>query len=523
MTRHNRWSAALVALATCGAAACGSGDDGPGASGPATTEPPATSAAQAPTTTAAATTASTPVPQSMPEWESLWEAERAAMVEKIEANGWGRSPDGKTLVGPAGFSIDLGQCPQGWDDTEGLTDTEIRIGYVLPQSGILAESAAGGQAGDALYRYYADQGAFSDVNGKTRQVDVIMRDDAYDPARTIPLVDELIDSEKVFLIETVGSAPTLKTYDKLSERCIPQPLPASGHPGMGDPVNHPWTTSSSISYSTEAVLWGAFIEQRLDEFGGKVKVASLKINNDFGAAYDSGFEAFLASSDHKDDIEYVSETSEATAPTIKELMTSIAAEDPDMFIAMTVGTQCGQAITEAAENGMKDATEYKFLSSACKASGPVTEDKVGEASDGWWSVGGGLKDIESPASDDDPFIVAARQFVTDAGYDYHSPSMNLGLYYNWTIAQAMMIAGQLDGGLSRSNLILVLRSMDMTNPMLLPGLDFNMNGNEDAFLLEGSDIAVWDAETQAWVLDSITDISGRTPLCAWDQATSRCE
>ena len=86
----------------------------------------------------------------------------------------------------------------------------------------------------------------------------------------------MIDSEKVFLIETAGTAPTLKTYDKLNQRCIPQPLPATGHPAVGDPVNHPWTTSAGISYTTEAVIWGAFIEQHLSEFGGKAKVAALE-------------------------------------------------------------------------------------------------------------------------------------------------------------------------------------------------------------------------------------------------------
>src|SRR5690606_17762779 len=98
-------------------------------------------------------------------------------------------------------------------------------------------------------------------------------------------VDELIDSEKVFAVETAGTPSTMRTYDKLNQRCIPQPLPASGHPAFGDPVNHPWTTSSSISYATEAVIWGAFIDQRLDELGDEVTVASLRMNNDFGASY----------------------------------------------------------------------------------------------------------------------------------------------------------------------------------------------------------------------------------------------
>ena len=52
-----------------------------------------------------------------------------------------------------------------------------------------------------------------------------------------------------------------------------------------------------------------------------------------------------------------------------------------------------------------------------------------------------------------------------------------------------MIAGQLHGGLTRTNLMLAQRAMDMTNPMFtLPGVKFNMNGNKDAYLLEGSDL-----------------------------------
>ena len=36
---------------------------------------------------------------------------------------------------------------------------------------------------------------------------MVLKDDGYDAARTIPLVDELIDSVKVFAIETAGSPP----------------------------------------------------------------------------------------------------------------------------------------------------------------------------------------------------------------------------------------------------------------------------------------------------------------------------
>ena len=138
---------------------------------------------------------------------------------------------------------------------------------------------------------------------------------------------------------TLGSPNTMKTYDKLNQRCIPQPFSMTGHPAWGDPVNHPWTTGLQLAYNTEAVLWGAFIEQHIAEFpDGKIKVAALVMNNDFGKAYDAGFKAYLAQSPIKDQISYTTETIEASAPTVTDPMTTLAAENPDVFIAMMAGT-----------------------------------------------------------------------------------------------------------------------------------------------------------------------------------------
>jgi len=267
------------------------------------------------------------------------------------------------------------------------------------------------------------------------------------------------------------------------------------------------------------VLWGTFIEQRLEELGGKAKIASLRINSDFGASYHAALTTYLETSEHKDDIEYISETIEPTAATVKDEMTTLAAESPDMFIAMTTGSSCTQMVSEAAINGMHEDTPYLFLSSACKVTTPV--QTLGDAADGWWTVGGGLKDLDVEAYDDDPFAVAARQWVDDIGKEL-TQSYNLGFYYGWTLAQGLMIAGELEGGLTRSNLILALRTIDMTNPMLVGGLKVKMDGNADAFMLEGSDISYWDAGAQAWVQDSVVELEVQTPNCAWDQSTASC-
>ena len=109
------------------------------------------------------------------------------------------------------------------------------------------------------------------------------------------------------------------------------------------------------SYTTETQLWGNFIDQRVAEFAGpKIKVAALVMNNDFGKVYEAGFKAYLAQSAiPKDKVEFVTETIEAFAPTVKDPMTTLAAKNPDVFIAMTAGTACTQAIVEAAENRLK--------------------------------------------------------------------------------------------------------------------------------------------------------------------------
>ena len=209
------------------------------------------------------------------------------------------SADGKTVTGPEGFTIDLTKCPAGWSNTEGLTDTEIKIGHTHRPSGTLADYGNIARAMDVIFDYHERQGRLQGLaRARPARSTMIIKDDGYDPARTIPMVDELIDSEKVFTVWTLGSPSTLKTYDKLNQRCIPQPFSLTGHPAWGDPVNHPWTTGLALSYNTEAILLGRLhreARRRARAGDGKVTVGALVMNNDFGKAYDLGFKAYLDS------------------------------------------------------------------------------------------------------------------------------------------------------------------------------------------------------------------------------------
>jgi branched-chain amino acid transport system substrate-binding protein len=538
--RRTRGAAAAAGMLSVALllAACGGDDSGSQSSGATTTASgsgatTATTAA-ATTTTAGGSTTSTAAgqqPKTMDEWEALWTKERAAIVKRIKDNHWGKSADGKTLTGPEGWTVDLSKCPANWSDTEGLTDTSIKIGHSLSLSGTYADYGNFAKSIGMLFDYYGKKGLFKDSTGKTRTVDYITKDDGYDAARAIPNVDELIDSDKVFAIWTLGTPATLKVYDKINQRCIPQPLAMTGHTAWGDPVNHPWTSGApQPTYTTEAILWGAFIEQHMDEFPAdkKIKVAALVQSNDFGKLYEDSFRAYLAESDKlRDRVDFFTEKVEASAPTIKDPMTNLAAKNPDVFLSMLAGTQCTQEITEAAENGMKEKTKYLFQPQTCTGSAFINKDKLGgdgSAGDGWWMVSPGLKDIEDPAQQNDAFLKWARQELQARNINPDaSANIGIGLNYGWPVVQMLAIAGELDGGLTRSNFILAMRSIDMTGPMQPPGIRMHMDGLKDAYIVEGGVFQKWDAAKQTWVSQgNIIDLDGKAKLCAWDPASSVC-
>jgi hypothetical protein len=50
-----------------------------------------------------------------------------------------------------------------------------------------------------------------------------------------------------------------------------------------------------------------------------------------------------------------------------------------------------------------------------------------------------------------------------------------------------------------------------------------MNGNADAYLTEGSDVARYDAASQSWQAQGpVIQLNGQSGLCAWDAAAGRC-
>ncbi|KIE52288.1 MAG: hypothetical protein MB55_08510 [marine actinobacterium MedAcidi-G3] len=430
----------------------------------------------------------------------------AMITAKMDAGEWGVNSDNH-LIGPSGMEIDLNECPADWDDKAGLTDDQLRFGQTTVQSGNLA---AYGNLSLGMQIYFDYVNSLDVLSG--RDIEFIIKDDGYVAAQTIEYVDELIESANVHLLQGLGSPNGLAVYDKINAECIPHPFYLSGHPAWGDPEIHPWTTSRQMSYSTEAMLWGTWIKVNLaDQL--PVSVAGLVMDNDFGLAYEMGFEAYA---EQNPDVveEYLPVRHDPAAPTLTNEVTTIAAFDPDVFISMT--------IQEVESSGLLDRIEAAFTPSVCKGIAAYLAP-AGMAADDWWVVGGGLKDTTDPGKMDEPFIKFVRDMISDAGED---PGISLtgdGACRGLEFTEAFRIADALPGGMSRTNLMLALRNFKIYNPCVMDGIQTELNGNADAYYIEGSDFSQFDAEQQTWnQIGDVVDANGGTPNCRWDKANGGC-
>ena len=454
----------------------------------------------------------------------------AQLTNGIRSGAYGVGGD-NVLRGPAGFRIDLDDCPDGWSDTAGITRSSIRIGHPTPRSGILAQY---GKAADGLRNYFdwINENDPVRVDGSPRALKLIIKDDKYIAAETIEAVTELIEAENAFSILTFGSPGTFGTYDRINAECVPNPFVMGSDAAWGDPVNYPWTTGMQLSRSTEAILWGEWIKENFQD-KLPVKVAALVMDTNFGNVYQDSFENWAqANPDVVSDFLPVRHSFESAS--FWQDVKNVRSFDPQVLLLMTAGEYCAKAIQNAGKTGLyrdiRNRGGVLFSNSHCRDIG-VNMRPAGADADSWWVVGGdtssfsaGLKDAADPMQANEPFVKLMRGNLQAArlGSAKWLPLRTYGYAIGYPYAEALHVAAKLPGGLTRANFILAVRSLSIRHPLYLDGITGEFNGNKDAYFIEGSDISRFDSVSQSWVLHSVIDVNGSTPRCAWDEDSQRC-
>src|SRR5258707_9812118 len=100
----------------------------------------------------------------------------------------------------------------------GATDTEIKIGNIMPYSGAASAYGVIGKTEEAYFRKINAEGG---ING--RKITFISYDDGYSPPKTVEQARRLVESDEVLLIfNSLGTPPNTAIQKYLNTKKVPQ-------------------------------------------------------------------------------------------------------------------------------------------------------------------------------------------------------------------------------------------------------------------------------------------------------------
>jgi len=361
----------------------------------------------------------------------------------------------------------------------GATDKEIKVGNIMPYSG---PASAYGAIGKAIGAYFDKVNAEGGING--RMVKYVSLDDGYNPAKTVEQARKLVEEDEVLLLfQTLGTPPNSAIHKYMNSKKVPQLFVATGATKWGDPKGFPWTMGWQPNYQSEAKIYAAHIL----ETKPNAKIAVLYQNDDYGKDYLKGFEDGLGD---KAKTMIVSKLSyEVTDPTVDSQMVSLKASGADTFFNITTPKFAAQAIKKAAELGWKPA---HYLNSVSNAVGAVLTPAGIDNSIGIITAGY-IKDPTDPqfqkGKEYDDWVAWMKKYNASADM---KDNFNV---YGYTVAQTLVqVLKQAGDNLTRENIMKQAASLDMTLPMLLPGVNVK-TGPDDFYPIEREQLMKFNGKT----------------------------
>ncbi len=239
----------------------------------------------------------------------------------------------------------------------GASDSEIKLGHAGPYSG---PASAYGVIGKGIEAYWKSVNDAGGING--RKVKFVTLDDGYSPAKTVEVVRQLVEQEKVLcLFNTLGTPSNTAIQKYMNQKKVPQLYVATGASKWGKPKEFPWTMGYQPDYHTEAVIYAKHVLANIKD----AKVGVLMQNDDFGKDYVEGFKEGLGKDADKVIVKHV--TYEVTDPTVESQIIQLKDSGANVFFNISTPKFAAQAIRKAVEIGWKPA-QYMTNVSASVAS-----------------------------------------------------------------------------------------------------------------------------------------------------------
>jgi branched-chain amino acid transport system substrate-binding protein len=363
----------------------------------------------------------------------------------------------------------------------GASDTEIRIGNIMPYSGPVSAYRTLGQAEAAFFRMINDQGG---ING--RKVNFISYDDAYSPPKAVEQARKLVESDEVLLIfQAFGTASNTAIQKYMNAKKVPQLFIQSGAAKWGDPARFPWTMGFQPNYQTEGAIYAKYI---LDN-APSGKIAVLYQNDDFGRDIFKGLKDGLG---QRASMIVATSAYETTEPSIDSRIVELKSSGADVFVDISVSKFAAHAIKRAAELGWKPLHLIANVSTSIPSilAPAGLENAKGLLSSAF------QKDATDPQLADDPGHKSWVAFM-----EKYFPEGNREDNINvtaWIAGKALVqVLQQCGDNLTRDNVMKQAASLrDFEVDMLIPGIRINTSPT-DYFPIESFQMRRFDG--QRWV------------------------
>ena len=363
----------------------------------------------------------------------------------------------------------------------GITSTSIKIGGTFPLTGVASLYKTIPFAEKAYFDYVNDHGG---VNG--RKIDFSILDDAYDPSKTVPLTQQLVEQDKVFaVVGSLGTAPNLATWGYLNGKKVPQALIATGDSYWGfSAKKYPWTIGYQPDYPGESKIYGKYIAANAP--GAKIGV--LYQNDSYGKNYYAGLRVGLV--EKKSQI-VSAQSYDATQTSLTQQILALKSAGADTFVIFATPSPTITALVTAAKVGWTPALTIinnvsanpLFLRAAAKAGanvdGVISSSYLVSATYAPQANTPGIKLANAIISQYAPTLSGSLA-AGDSNVVY-------GLSVGWTFVYALQHAGK---NPTRVSLMKALKNLNVADPFTYPGIKLQTSA-KDNFPIEQEILIKW--------------------------------
>ena len=348
----------------------------------------------------------------------------------------------------------------------GASDTEIKIGNIMPYSG---PASAYGVIGKTEQAYFNKINAEGGING--RKINFVSYDDGYSPPKAVEQARKLVESDEVLLIFNSLGTPSNSAIQKyMNAKKVPQLFVATGATKWNDPKEFPWTMGWQPSYQSEGRIYAKYILKEKPN----AKIGILYQNDDYGKDYLKGIKDGLGAKAAS--LIIAEESYETSVPTIDSQIVALKSKGADVFISITTPKFAAQSIKKVAELQWKPMF---ILNNVGASVGSVIKPAGYDNSQDIISAAY-LKDATDPQWKDDAGMKAFDAFLAK-----HFPEGNRedgSVIVGYGVAQTLVHVLKACGdNLTRENVMKQAASIkDLQLNVLLPGVKINTSATNFA-------------------------------------------